>query len=391
MPHSTFNESTFREKALSFTRLLLMELEEFGLSQEFTEIDHLCFRCHTMEVYEATKSQLSTLGILISEAYVNGRPIACYKLFTPLPVSESLQISVIEVPAPKEGHDYENGFEHLEVVTRGNLSELLSRHEQVPFNLSNLHSNTNPEALLSVKSGTVKFHEVSLEQIIEQEQAKLKMCDRSHLVFLDIDDTLFSSKKAFVNAFYRALELHTGKPWDLPDVEARMRPTFPDYCAEFGITALDDIKRFLKQFQQAWDEQEQEVPAALGITSLLSCLVHEGFEIHAWTARDKVTTASMLRKAHLLQFFTGIHAFDGETRGKPQPDAQIKDLVAQAKTAILLGDSSADFEGAGELGIPFLQAAWIHHAPIGAPSNVLCYAPLEALTRIISNRNEVTK
>jgi predicted metalloenzyme YecM/ferredoxin len=151
----TFKHSLLT-KLRAFAAPIIRELEAHHLREEIREIDHACYRVETLETYEIYKKAFAGFATLLTEAAVNGRPIATYKLAEPVRLTDDIAIPLIELPAPKPGKAYAEGFEHLEAVTAKPLKVFLQ---------------TNPgiSAEHQFPSGLVKFHEQSLEDIIRQE------------------------------------------------------------------------------------------------------------------------------------------------------------------------------------------------------------------------------
>ena len=88
---------------LDFIKPLWSELESLELLKVVEACDHICYRVSTYERYEECKKMLLSCSDLLTETLVNGRPIATYKLREPVCISDSLQIPLIELPAPKAG------------------------------------------------------------------------------------------------------------------------------------------------------------------------------------------------------------------------------------------------------------------------------------------------
>jgi predicted metalloenzyme YecM len=161
-------------KLKDFSQNILAELRELDLLNDAIEIDHACYRVSTSQSYAHFKNEMATVGSLLSEANVNGRPIATYKLHSPIPIDSQYSIDVLELPSPKPGSFYDEGFEHVEVVLSIPLEEFMRRtHPHLSFDQSNLSAKINRDIALKLKSGKVKFHEHSLEQIIAQEHVAM--------------------------------------------------------------------------------------------------------------------------------------------------------------------------------------------------------------------------
>ena len=88
--------SDFPEKLRMFCLPLLAELRVLGLMQHIQFIDHACYRVADLKQYQILKSKFAELGELLTEANVNGRPIATFKLFHPVQIDSSISIPLIE-------------------------------------------------------------------------------------------------------------------------------------------------------------------------------------------------------------------------------------------------------------------------------------------------------
>ncbi|KAJ3017164.1 UNVERIFIED_CONTAM: hypothetical protein HDU68_011820 [Siphonaria sp. JEL0065] len=177
-------------------------------------MDHLCLRVSTIHEYSAWKAFFSTTinASLLTESLIAGRPIATYKLqekdavVIPDPHWKGEQrfgetpgtrkVTVIELPSPKEGSDYETGWEHAEFALRGfdadkalEMSpEVAAKHAMDCLNAFSVN-DTNKEVVYGKKSfnkggfnidlrwdppakdegWSVKFHWLPLEQVIAHE------------------------------------------------------------------------------------------------------------------------------------------------------------------------------------------------------------------------------
>jgi len=367
-----------------FVSVLLAQLEVTGFANDITQVDHVCYRVATVERYEVLKASLAPVATLLSEAWINGRPIASYKLAAPIQVTSRVAVDVLELPSPRADATYEEGFEHIEVVTAGALEELLARHPEQAFDRRNLHAKVNRDVSLRFGCGLVKFHEASLAQIIAAEQAVLAARPSRPLAVIDFDDTVLVSREPFLKAVQAALAAWLGRPLDLDEVRAKARPTFPDFFANFGIQDAAAVQALVAAFQTTWRRYAAECRVPAGIPSLLSCLYSEGVDVHIWTARDEGTTRETLDGVGLSAFVTRIHAFDGKSPGKPVPPGELAAVCRAAASVVMLGDSLSDMVGARALGAAFVQAAWVHASDLDVAPDVLCRTPLQALARMLT-------
>lgn len=153
-----------------FLEKLLPEIKATGIDVSKFTCDHICYRVSTLEGYEREKENMKSLGVLLSEVPISGRPIASYKLHEPIRFKEHV-IPVLELPAPKPGQETRDGFEHIEFATGFHPEQFLELYPQIAFKTTGLQKKFNPEIEVKLASGAVKFHELSLEKVIEIELA----------------------------------------------------------------------------------------------------------------------------------------------------------------------------------------------------------------------------
>lgn len=145
---------------------MLHEITEagFGLA-DFSQMDHMCYRAPSAEVYEAKKQELARVGKLLGEVQINGRPIATFRLFEPVRY-ENWRIDAVELPAPKPGAETKEGLEHVELVLFDDQQDFLKKYADKQFNLQAADRGINPEISYKLPSYTVKFHLLSLPTVL---------------------------------------------------------------------------------------------------------------------------------------------------------------------------------------------------------------------------------
>ncbi|WP_428943296.1 VOC family protein [Pantoea sp. FN060301] len=154
-----------------------------GLDLAALEVDHIAVRCHQNSTAERWKQGFLQLGELFSEKTINGRPIALFELRNPLKVGP-WQITVIELPWPGNRLYRHEGWEHIEVVLRGDPAQLGMRALalladeglcepgiSVKSSAPEGEGERLPNPTLAVSDGTVtiKFHPWSLKEIVTSE------------------------------------------------------------------------------------------------------------------------------------------------------------------------------------------------------------------------------
>ena len=140
-------------------------LAEDGIVVAPGSIDHICHRVETEERYPELKKSLEDWGELLPETIIGGRPIATFKLAEPIRFADQ-EIPCIEIPAPKAGRVYAEGWEHVEIVIEADFSAFMQQHPQVPFDLRAANKAINPELVRDYEGFAVKFHHHTLEYVI---------------------------------------------------------------------------------------------------------------------------------------------------------------------------------------------------------------------------------
>lgn len=147
---------------------LLEQVATSGIDVTDLYMDHICYRVETLEEYQNLSTQLLNIGILRSDNIIGGRPISVIEINDSYRYL-SRDISVIELPAPKEGSPYTSGYEHVEFVVKESLESFQKKHPTVNFDSKGMEKALNRDLRLKLKSGAVKFHEHSLLKVIEME------------------------------------------------------------------------------------------------------------------------------------------------------------------------------------------------------------------------------
>jgi uncharacterized protein len=160
----------------AFLKQLLREVEDAGFDfSDFVQMDHMCYRVPTFEKYQTKKKEFLTVGKLLGEAQVNGRPISTFRLKNPVH-HDQWRIDALELPAPREGAVTSEGLEHVEFVLFDSLDNFLKKYGHKQFNMNAATRSVNPEVAFRLPSYTVKFHLLNLPTVVYLEQ-KLGIMD----------------------------------------------------------------------------------------------------------------------------------------------------------------------------------------------------------------------
>ena len=155
-----------------FLNDLFSRLEDIDLDVKDYFLDHICYRVAGQEEYLSKKQDLLEHGNLLIESMVNGRMIATFKLHSPI-VFKDRKIDVLELPAPKSQHAYTTGLEHVEFVTKKPLQSIVDRYPQFAFEVFGIHKKINADITLKLGEYCIRFHNQTLEEIIELEKKLL--------------------------------------------------------------------------------------------------------------------------------------------------------------------------------------------------------------------------
>lgn len=149
----------------SFLDLIFQYLSEKKIKVENYELDHICYRVATEKRYQFLKKELIQLGELLTESEIGGRAIASIKLVEPI-IYKNRKIKVVELPAPKKGSFYNEGFEHVEFVIDVPFGAFMAAHPHLNFMTKDLKKSVNPGITLKETDFSVKFHHHTLEYVI---------------------------------------------------------------------------------------------------------------------------------------------------------------------------------------------------------------------------------
>lgn len=149
-----------------FLDRLFEHLQEDEIEVSQFELDHICYRVETLQRYQELVQQLSPLGDLLTETMIGGRPISTFKLLTPIEYQDRT-IYCLELPAPKVGSPYLEGFEHAEFVIDVPFAEFMNKYSKCKFKMKGMQKVVNPEISRKYDGISVKFHHHPIEYVIK--------------------------------------------------------------------------------------------------------------------------------------------------------------------------------------------------------------------------------
>lgn len=150
-----------------FLERVFGDLEGVGLDVSRYQMDHVCFRTSSQESYIHHKNQYSKIAKLLIESEIHGRMISTFELSEPIYFKDRV-IRIVELPAPKAGSDYPDGYEHVEFVCDCDFTEIQKQAPSLPWKLSSKVFNS--EMRVKLPNCCVKFHHQSLKSVVEIEK-----------------------------------------------------------------------------------------------------------------------------------------------------------------------------------------------------------------------------
>lgn len=157
--------SEILNEAPRFISQVLLALKGLNCDVVNLELDHICYRTETLDDYQELKKQLSVLNKLLADNVHNGREISVFELSSPI-VFQERYVKVFELPAPNKLKSYETGYEHVEFVVKDDLRKFVQDRPHLNFNLKNIDLKENPSVKLKLKIGSVKFHNLPLQEVV---------------------------------------------------------------------------------------------------------------------------------------------------------------------------------------------------------------------------------
>jgi hypothetical protein len=157
--------------------------------------DHVCWRTESMKEYKDLTMALRHFAgaTLLIESIIGGRPIATFKLKPGIFCPESKRdVTILEIPSPKEGSPYSQGLEHVEFVLcndgasssspindaihESTLEKFMILHSDIKWNVKAKNKKVNPDVSLNLEldgfgACSIKFHLLPLAKVIDYEIA----------------------------------------------------------------------------------------------------------------------------------------------------------------------------------------------------------------------------
>jgi len=178
-------------------------------------------------------------------------------------------------------------------------------------------------------------------------------------VIFDLDQTLAATQELIIAAFNHVLAKYAKKELLPEQIVAAFGPTEEGMLkgllgTRFRAEALEDFYRF-------YQANLSRAPVYPGIKSALTLLSSHRVGRGIFTGKGNRSTLTTLAAAKLLDSFEVIVTGDNVTRPKPNPEGLLKAMAAlksDTERTLMVGDASADFAAAKEIGVRCWGAYW---------------------------------
>ncbi|MGW8115395.1 HAD hydrolase-like protein [Caproicibacterium sp. NSD3] len=187
-----------------------------------------------------------------------------------------------------------------------------------------------------------------------------------HAVILDFDGTVCATGEGII---YSVKQVLSTMGYPIPSSTVLQKfigpPPVYSYMTFCGMPKAEAEKALLL-FRKIYNEEGwHRTKAYPNMDDLLKDLDRCGVKICTASSKPVRQIERLLQKFHLRQYFCGIEGVDetNETKRGADKPSLIRDAMAccevtDPQKAVMIGDTHFDVEGAKEVGIPFIGAAY---------------------------------
>lgn len=185
---------------------------------------------------------------------------------------------------------------------------------------------------------------------------------KGHIVF-DCDGTLISSQEGIIQGLQQLLGEVLKREVPRSEVVDKYTADMHDLAWRFGLNISDETVRdaLFKRWIEISNQDRLKYVLFDEMKDLLIKLGESGYRLYVWTARDRMSTLSILKSLDVAKFFYEFRCLD-DTIPKPHPMGLQEMLEGVDKSkVIMIGDSITDIQGAREFGCKSIGALWCTH------------------------------
>lgn len=342
-------EEKFFQEARAFLKSI--EAKVRAIEPQFLQLrsDHVCYRVDSISNYQEMFKLITSFSKLLTEAQVNGRPIATFKMLSPLQ-SVFGPIFLVELPSPKANTHYQNGFEHMEFVIQEDLGEFQRRFSHLNLEMGSAMPLNTELSLKLDDHSQIKFHNHPLDEVIRVEETKI-----TDFIF-DLDNTLADSHHGVLEATKEVIENIKGKIVGADELNRVFAPEFSLLFSNLGVPA-EGLTAAVKSWGQAALKHKSK--AFAGVVDLLKKLQDKKMNLHIWTGRDETSAMKILEGPDFKNINWASVTCWSKEAAKPNKDLFLKNAKGiHLEHALLLGDSATDVRAAKNLGVISAVSLW---------------------------------
>lgn len=185
---------------------------------------------------------------------------------------------------------------------------------------------------------------------------------KGHIVF-DCDGTLISSQEGIIKGLQQLLSEVLKREVPRSEVVDKYTADMYDLAWRFGLNISDETIRdaLFKRWIEISNQDRLKYVLFDEMRELLIALGESGYRLYVWTARDRMSTMSILKSLDVVKFFYEFRCLD-DTIPKPHPMGlnEMLEDVDKSKV-IMIGDSITDIQGAKAFGCKSIGALWCTH------------------------------
>jgi pyrophosphatase PpaX len=178
-------------------------------------------------------------------------------------------------------------------------------------------------------------------------------------VIFDLDQTLVASQELIIAAFNHVLARYAKKELPPEQIVAAFGPTEEGMLqallgTRYRAEALEDFYRY-------YQANHRRAAIYPGIKPVLTLLSSHRLGRGVFTGKGNRSTLTTLAAVKLLDSFEVIVTGDNVTQPKPNPEGLLKAMAAlksDTERTLMIGDASADFAAAREIGVRAWGAYW---------------------------------
>ena len=179
-------------------------------------------------------------------------------------------------------------------------------------------------------------------------------------IIFDLDGTLTDSAEGILNSVAPALEYFDLPVYDRDTMIVFVGPPLQDTFPKFGVPA-DGVQKAIEIFRDRYFRiGKYENKPFPGIVEMLQTLKAQGHKLYIATSKVESQAVDILNHFDLAQYFDIIAGAtpDQSRSTKEEVIAYLKEQAGSIGTAIMVGDTIFDIQGAVAHNIPGIGVAW---------------------------------